>query len=262
MRYVAFDARQPPRHIRRLATARRCWPACLPGGRAAGRVSFGVSAQFITNSIDSWFGNDTQEALERSLNLSKSALNLSLCGQHGAPRHRQIELISAASLGNDLAAALPQSPAPLNSANLALYNLNNGRTEAERNPQRLPAPSPTNTPWSLLNRLPVRSIESINVRRAQGWLMLNDQNAQQTALFFRQPIPANAKDASLIEAVASGPRRIELRPARPAHLFSGHFAGRHPAGDYAMALVWALYSARRFVEPILSLAGARAVAQR
>ncbi|MCC9396078.1 hypothetical protein LN384_27300, partial [Enterobacter hormaechei subsp. steigerwaltii] len=37
---------------------------------------FGVSAQFINGTINSWFGNDTHEALERSLNLSKSALNL------------------------------------------------------------------------------------------------------------------------------------------------------------------------------------------
>ena len=40
--------------------------AVLPG-----LFLFGVSAQFISGTINSWFGNDTQGALERSLNLSK-----------------------------------------------------------------------------------------------------------------------------------------------------------------------------------------------
>ena len=39
-----------------------------------GLFLFGVSAQFIRHSINSWFGNETEVALERSLNLSKVAL--------------------------------------------------------------------------------------------------------------------------------------------------------------------------------------------
>ena len=47
--------------------------AVLPG-----LFLFGVSAQFISYSINSWFGNDTAQALESSLTLSKSALDNTL----------------------------------------------------------------------------------------------------------------------------------------------------------------------------------------
>lgn len=203
MRYAWLLMRDSRRGIFGSQIARRLAGMFTLVAVLPGMFLFGVSAQFITNSIDSWFGNDTQEALERSLNLSKSALNLSLDNTVRRATAIQIELISAASLGNDLAAALPQAAGAAEFSQLALYNLNNGRIEAERNPQRLPAPEPDKHTRELLSQAgSARSIESINnVLYAQGWLMLTEHNAQQTVLFFRQPIPANvAKDASLIEA--------------------------------------------------------------
>lgn len=264
MRYVWLLMRDSRRGIFGSQIARRLAGMFTLVAVLPGVFLFGVSAQFITNSIDSWFGNDTQEALERSLNLSKSALNLSLDNTVRRATAIQIELISAASLGNDLAAALPQAAGAAEFSQLALYNLNNGRTEAERNPQRLPAPEPDEHTLELLNQAgSARSIESINnVLYAQGWLMLTDQNAQQTALFFRQPIPANvAKDASLIEAARA--KYAELSYAQQG-LRTFFLVTLLAATLLAimLALVWALYFARRFVEPILSLAeGARAVAQ-
>ena len=56
---------------------------------------FGISAQFINGTINSWFGNDTHEALERSLNLSKSALNLAVDNAVSNATPVQIDLISA-----------------------------------------------------------------------------------------------------------------------------------------------------------------------
>ncbi|EQD10442.1 putative two-component sensor kinase NtrY domain protein [Neisseria meningitidis NM003] len=63
---------------------------------------FGVSAQFINGTINSWFGNDTHEALERSLNLSKSALNLAADNALGNAIPVQIDLISTASLSGNM----------------------------------------------------------------------------------------------------------------------------------------------------------------
>ena len=67
---------------------------------------FGISAQFINGTINSWFGNDTHEALERSLNLSKSALNLAVDNAVSNATPVQIDLISTASVDGDLGKAL------------------------------------------------------------------------------------------------------------------------------------------------------------
>ncbi len=67
---------------------------------------FGVSAQFINGTINSWFGNDTHEALERSLNLSKSALNLAADNALGNAIPVQIDLISTASLSGNMGRVL------------------------------------------------------------------------------------------------------------------------------------------------------------
>lgn len=66
---AAVDARRQQRCVRLADCAAGCrgclrwWPV-LPGV-----FLFGISAQFINGTINSWFGNDTHEALERSLNL-------------------------------------------------------------------------------------------------------------------------------------------------------------------------------------------------
>lgn len=67
---------------------------------------FGISAQFINGTINSWFGNDTHEALERSLSLSKSALNLAVDNAVSNATPVQIDLISTASVDGDLGKAL------------------------------------------------------------------------------------------------------------------------------------------------------------
>ena len=73
--------------------------AVLPG-----LFLFGVSAQFITHSINSWFGDDTREALERGISLSKSALDLAL--DNSARK--------AATVHNHLSSALSRGQKPEN----------------------------------------------------------------------------------------------------------------------------------------------------
>lgn len=241
---------------RRLATMFTL-VAVLPG-----LFLFGVSAQFISSSINSWFGNDTQEALERSLNLSKSALELTLDNSIRKAATVQVALISTLSLEND--------PNPILKANrnqfnqLAVYNLSDGHIIASINPQSLPTPKITSSQTATLaNNGSIRNIENINnTLYAQGWLALTENNKQHYALFFRQTIPQNvADDATLIEAARA--KYAELSYAKQG-LQTFFLITLLMATLLAimLALVWALYFARRFVEPILSLAqGARAVAQ-
>ncbi|WP_165010530.1 sensor histidine kinase [Neisseria yangbaofengii] len=225
---------------------------------------FGISAQFINGTINSWFGNDTEEALERSLNLSKSALDLAVDNAVSNATPIQIDLISASSLGNDLGNALAAASNADDFTQLALYNLSQDRFEKVINPQNLNQPKIDKAGQEQLQQAgSLRSLENIgNMLYAQGWLSIGDYNNQEYAFFFRQPIPQNvAQDATLIESARA--KYAELSYAKQG-LQTFFLVTLLVAALLAifLALVMALYFARRFVEPILSLAeGARAVAQ-
>ena len=93
-------------------------------------------------------------------------------------------------------------------------------------------------------------------------MLIGAHNGRDYALFFRQPIPQDvAQDATLIEAARA--KYAELSYTKQG-LQTFFLATLLVAALLAifLALVMALYFARRFVEPVLSLAeGARAVAQ-
>lgn len=225
---------------------------------------FGISAQFINGTINSWFGNDTEEALERSLNLSKSALNLAVDNAVSHATPIQIDLISASSLDNNLADALGSTTNANEFTQLALYNITENKIEKSINPLKLNQPLIDKNQRELLQQAgSVRGLENIgDVLYAQGWLSVGTYRNREYAVFFRQPIPRNvAQDATLIEAARS--KYAELSYSKKG-LQTFFLVTLLVAALLAifLALVMALYFARRFVEPILSLAeGARAVAQ-
>lgn len=233
--------------------------AVLPG-----LFLFGVSAQFISNSINSWFGNDTHEALERGLNLSRSALNLSLDNAVRQAVPLQIDLIGAASLGKNLPDTLKGLAGSERFDQLAVYRIDNDTAEVVRNTADLPAPRLDAAAREKLTTAgSADSIENLNhVLYAQGWLILDSGEDRSRALFFRQAVPADvAEDAILIESARA--KYAELTYAKQG--LQRFFLVTLLAATLLaimLALVMALYFARRFVEPVLSLAeGARAVAQ-
>lgn len=233
--------------------------AVLPG-----LFLFGVSAQFISNSINSWFGNDTHEALERGLNLSKSALNLSLDNAVRQAVPLQIDLIGAASLGKNLPDTLKGLAGSERFDQLAVYRIDNDTAEVVRNTADLPAPRlDVAAREKLTTTGSADSIENLNhILYAQGWLILDSGEDRSRALFFRQAVPADvAEDAILIESARA--KYAELTYAKQG--LQRFFLVTLLAATLLaimLALVMALYFARRFVEPVLSLAeGARAVAQ-
>lgn len=233
--------------------------AVLPG-----LFLFGVSSQFISNSINSWFGNDTHEALERGVNLSKSALNLALDNTIRDASVLQVDLISTFSTGADLSKKLATIPDIDKFDQLVIYDLNVGNVDVVRNLNRLPPPVLDNASRNLLEETgSAGSIENHNnILYARGWLPLGSDAGHKYALFFRQVIPENvAQDATLIEAARA--KYAELTYAKQG-LQTFFLVTLLVATLLAimLALVVALYFARRFVEPVLSLAeGARAVAK-
>lgn len=233
--------------------------AVLPG-----LFLFGVSAQFISYSINSWFGNDTAQALESSLTLSKSALDNTLDNTIEQAAALQVEIISRTSMGGTAAEALRLSGETARFSQVGLYNPADGTTELISNPAALPPPPAEKEVAEELQRHgSSRSVTNINGKLyAQGWLALPAAQEKGKALFFRRPIPDNvARDAELIENARS--KYAELTYAKQG-LQTFFLITLLAAAllSIMLALVIALYFARRFIEPILSLAeGAKAVAQ-
>lgn len=236
--------------------------AILPG-----LFLFGVSAQFISHSIDSWFGNETEEALERSLNLSKSALDLALDTSVRKAAAVQVALIGEMSLQQDAKQALGQLSANSGFDQLALYDSRTLSPAAEyRQPDadKLPPPELTR---DILEQVKTtgsaRSVANVgHTLYAQGWLALPELHGQHYILFFRQPVQKQvADDVTLIEAARA--RYAEISYAKQGlqtfFLFTLLMA---TLLAILLALVIALFFAQRFTAPILSLAaGARSVAQ-
>lgn len=233
--------------------------AVLPG-----LFLFGVSAQFISYSINSWFGNDTAQALESSLTLSKSALDNTIDNTIEQAAALQVEIISRTSMGGTAAEALSLSGETARFSQVGLYNPADGTTELISNPAALPPPPAEKEVAEELQRHgSSRSVTNINGKLyAQGWLALPAAQEKGKALFFRRPIPDNvARDAELIENARS--KYAELTYAKQG-LQTFFLITLLAAAllSIMLALVIALYFARRFIEPILSLAeGAKAVAQ-
>ena len=236
--------------------------AILPG-----LFLFGVSAQFISHSIDSWFGNETEQALERSLNLSKSALDLALDTSVRKAAAVQVALIGEMSLQQDAKQALGQLSANSDFDQLALYDSQTLSPAAEyRQPDadKLPPPELTR---DILEQVKTtgsaRSVANVgHTLYAQGWLALPELHGQHYILFFRQPVQKQvADDVTLIEAARA--RYAEISYAKQGlqtfFLFTLLMA---TLLAILLALVIALFFAQRFTAPILSLAaGARSVAQ-
>lgn len=226
---------------------------------------FGVSAQFISHSIHSWFGNDTEEALNRSLSLSKSALDYALDNSVRRATNIQVALIAANGLEQPLTAVLHNYAKDKQFTQLQIQNIDTDKALVDYNPAHLPVASLNQ---EIIQQLrtngSVRELENINnILYSQGWLFVPDPNGNgDKALFFRQPIPTKvARDATLIEAAHAKYGELSFTKKSLQTFFLATLLMATLLA-IVLALLVALYFARRFVAPILSLAeGARAVAK-
>lgn len=222
-----------------------------------------VSAQLISHNINSWFGNDTKQALERSLHLSKSALDRAVGESAEQAKTIVNDIVIARKNQTDITPTLLTQQAKTFSQ-LSIWNLDTPTIVKQYNPEQLRQPEPDQTTLQHLRRnATVRSVENINNRLyARGWLRLPDTDGQAQALFFRQAIPETvAQDAELIEAARAKYAELVFAKKGLQTLFMINLVIATIL-TMLLALATALYFAQRFVEPILLLAtGARAVAQ-
>ena len=87
LRYIWHIARDKRNHVFGSQIARRLSGMFAIVAALPALFLLGVAAQFIAHSINSWFGNDTKEALERSLKLSRQQRS-SRPTHPRQPRHR------------------------------------------------------------------------------------------------------------------------------------------------------------------------------
>lgn len=236
------------------------WVAILPAV-----FLLGVSMQFISHSIDSWFGDDTKQALERSLNLSKNALNVSVQQATEKASVVKTHLLAASMQTNTQIDKVLHTHEAKQFTHLIIWRIDDKpNVVAQANAQNLPLPEIDNV---ILEKIRAgenaNGVELLNgVLFSHGWLVLPKQNKQQLALFFRLPVPENvAKDAQLIEA-AWGKYAELVFAKKGLRTFFLITLAVAAVLAIVLALAAALYFARNFVEPILLLAqGARTVAQ-
>ena len=223
----------------------------------------GVSAQFIAHSINSWFGDDTKEALERSLKLSQTALQHAAQNSLAQADTVRTKLLEGSTLPQNLDSALQQA-GQADFAQLAVWNLRTKTPAAQYNPQHFPAPELDESSLQQIRQTEKHyHIESLdNTLYASGWLLLTQSDQAQYALFFRHRIPeAIAQDAQLIESARA--KYAELNFAQKG-LQTFFLITLCIATLLAvlLALAAALYFAQRFVSPIVQLSNAaRAIAQ-
>ena len=223
----------------------------------------GVSAQFIAHSINSWFGDDTKEALERSLKLSQTALQHAAQNSLAQADTVRTKLLEGSTLPQNLDSALQQA-GQADFAQLAVWNLRTKTPAAQYNPQHFPAPELDESSLQQIRQTEKHyHIESLdNTLYASGWLLLTQSDQAQYALFFRHPIPKGiAQDAQLIESARA--KYAELNFAQKG-LQTFFLITLCIATVLAvlLALAAALYFAQRFVSPIVQLSNAaRAIAQ-
>lgn len=225
---------------------------------------FLVSTQFIRHSINSWYGNETEVALERSLNLSKVALDGSVEDALRDVVPLQIELARALALQESMPHLLSSKiNRPESYRQLAIWN-------TERQKWYAKAGGGQQFDWPVLSKADLEkldqqgslgSLESINEHLyIRAWVSI--PGAEQTVLFFRKPVPtAIAQDALMIEAARA--KYADLSYAKKGlQTFFLMTLLMTTLLSMSLALVMALYFARRFVAPLSSLAdGTRAVAQ-
>ncbi|MGO3857956.1 ATP-binding protein [Neisseriaceae bacterium CLB008] len=232
---------------------------------------FAVSAQFISHSIESWFGDETEVALDRSLNLSKAALEFALDETVKDAVHVQIQLISNYAFQHDFQAALDGLPEPLlkNLGQVAVYDLGAQQRLGERNVQPRQAKNLT-YPAVTIADLAKLTLDQPQTRTnslgkqlySEVWLSIPNAEQKSYALLVRALVPEKvAQDALLIEAARS--KYAEMTFAKEGlQTFYMITLVMATLLSIMLALVGALFFSQRFTAPLLALAAAtKAVAR-
>lgn len=239
--------------------------AILPG-----ILLFAVSAQFISHSIASWFGDDTELALERGLRLSKATLELSLDETVKDATQVQTQLSdSDAEILEGLSHKLNELKQEHEFTHIALYRMGTRQLLGESDDIKIiPASKEPifnkELEQSLIKNGMIRSTESVSgdSLESQVWLIVPRLGESAYVLYVRKTVPdIVAKDALLIEEARTNYARLKYAKEDLQTFFVITLLIASLLA-ITLALACALFFSQRFTAPLFALAaGARAVAQ-
>ncbi len=234
-----------------------------------GLFIFAVSAQFISQSINSWFGDETTEALERGVQLSQTTLDTTLKQVAKKSKSVEIKLIENYVQYGDISQALNalQSKEIEQFSQVDVYRLPDWNKEASiglTSDEQVALDNEDEQ--ELMKQGSWQNTQSINGKLfSTVWIYIPENTLgvpQNYVMFFRQPVPENiANDVTLIENARE--KYAQLMYAKTG--LQTFFIMTLVMATFLailLSLIVAVYFARKFVAPLASLAeGTRAVAQ-
>lgn len=223
--------------------------AVLPG-----LFLFAISTQFILHSINTWFGNGTKEALDRSLSLSKVALNnfsehttedAQIAGfkiKYGLVMGQAFDDIFS-GIATDLSKF--DQVAAMNTEGEFLIST----------PSNLSAPYVEATDWPAISNNPLyTNTEMVNDKLyIQIFLHIYLRNQKEFILFFKKKVPENiASDIRLIQNTNQNYAELTNQKQGLQTIFIITLLVSTLLSIF-MALLAAIFFSRRFVEPLVAL---------
>ena len=220
---------------------------------------FAIAAQFITHSINSWFGEETSEALERSMSIAKNTLD----NFQQESIQKAVDFTEQAQIGlqknHDTGAVINK----INSqhfSQILLYNSQNKLIAKHSNTDNtLPKPDDEDFPNNIQdidNDKQNRNIISINNKLyAQSWQKISTHDAVYL-LFLRWPVPQQTvEDLVLIEKAHAKYAELTFNKKSLQTFFVVTLL-MSTLLSVVFALLTAVFFARRLVAPLMSLAQA------
>lgn len=231
------------------------WVAILPGV-----FVLAVSVQFILYSINSWFGGDTAAALDRSVALSRDSLDAV-----AARTVQQAQTVrDALAQSKNAAQALPAAAGVAAFTQLIVFSGEDGKPLArlDKIDPPLPLPDKSELSGSGTDAEKPGYISIGNILYVQGRLKIAQPGGADCLLFYRRAVPEKtASDVMLIENARARYASLSFAK-RGLQIFFLLTLLMATLLAMTLAVLTAIFFARRFVAPLQSLAAAtRAVGQ-
>ncbi len=217
---------------------------------------FAIAAQFITHSINSWFGEETSEALERSMSIAKNTLD----NFQQESLQQAIDFAEQAQNGlqrNHDAGTVINKINSQHFSQILLYNSQNKIIAKHSNTDNtLPQPDDDDLPNTPnIDKQNSNIISINNTLYAQSWQRIHTNDAVYL-LFLRWPVPQKTvEDVVLIEKAHAKYAELTFNKKSLQTFFVVTLL-MSTLLAVVFALLTAVFFARRLVAPLMSLAQA------
>ncbi|QRN41463.1 MAG: HAMP domain-containing protein [Neisseriaceae bacterium] len=225
--------------------------AVLPG-----LFLFAVSTQFILHSINSWFGDGTREALDRSLSLSRVALDNFSTRMTSDAQLAGLKIKYGLSMGQSFANIFPSISIDLSKFDQVLVMDRFGSIlKIGNNPSKLPWPYFAELDWPMISNNTIYTDTTLidDKLYSEVFLHIYPNENNEYILFFRKKVPGNiASDVQLIKAANQNYAELTYQKEGLQTIFILTLLVSTLLSIFT-ALLAAFFFSRKFVEPLIVL---------